>query len=132
MIKFQVSNGYAGILVCLYCEILKSQFVSLLRSSRSLVTITSGMHYHSWSFLLFSSLPFLVALTQGKGSQLPTTSLSTAHNTTNLNASFWLENIEHRGIAAFQENSTYQVFRNVKEFGARGWSPPQWARVSHD
>ncbi|KAK3722123.1 hypothetical protein LTR37_002556 [Vermiconidia calcicola] len=34
---------------------------------------------------------------------------------------YWLEDIRHQGIAAFNPNaSNYQVFRNVKNFGARG------------
>lgn len=42
---------------------------------------------------------------------------------------YWLENIKHQGIAsfnsnsthlAFSQNSTYQVFRNVKDYGAVG------------
>ncbi|KAH0338609.1 glycoside hydrolase family 55 protein, partial [Aureobasidium melanogenum] len=34
---------------------------------------------------------------------------------------YWLEDIKHRGIAAFNPSpSTYQVFRNVKDFGAKG------------
>ena len=33
---------------------------------------------------------------------------------------FWLESIKHQGVAAFRKNSTYQVFRNVKDFGAKG------------
>ena len=35
-------------------------------------------------------------------------------------AAFWLESIKHQGVAAFRPNSTYQVFRNVKDFGAKG------------
>ncbi|KAJ7303604.1 exo-beta-1,3-glucanase, partial [Mycena albidolilacea] len=36
-------------------------------------------------------------------------------------APFWMQNIKHQGIAAFNPNSTtYQVFRNVKDFGAKG------------
>jgi glucan 1,3-beta-glucosidase len=34
-------------------------------------------------------------------------------------ASYWLENITHQGISAFGP-SGYQVFRNVKDFGAKG------------
>lgn len=35
--------------------------------------------------------------------------------------SFWLENIAHQGLAAFNSNpSNYQVYRNVKDFGAKG------------
>ncbi|KAF7338693.1 Exo-beta-1,3-glucanase [Mycena venus] len=34
---------------------------------------------------------------------------------------FWMQNIKHQGIAAFNPSpSSYQVFRNVKDFGARG------------
>lgn len=34
---------------------------------------------------------------------------------------YWMESIAHRGVAAFNPNpSGYQVFRNVKDFGARG------------
>lgn len=38
-------------------------------------------------------------------------------------APYWLENIKHQGLAPFNTNTTngtYQVFRNVKEFGAKG------------
>ncbi|KAG6886032.1 hypothetical protein C0993_005216 [Termitomyces sp. T159_Od127] len=34
---------------------------------------------------------------------------------------YWLETIKHQGIAAYNPNPTgYQVFRNVKDFGAKG------------
>jgi hypothetical protein len=37
------------------------------------------------------------------------------------NCDYWMENISHRGVAAFNSNpSGYQVFRNVKDFGAKG------------
>jgi glucan 1,3-beta-glucosidase len=36
-------------------------------------------------------------------------------------APYWLENIKHQGLASFNANvSSYNVFRNVKEFGAKG------------
>jgi glucan 1,3-beta-glucosidase len=34
--------------------------------------------------------------------------------------SYWMEAIRHQGIAAFNPNATYQVFRNVKDYGATG------------
>jgi len=35
--------------------------------------------------------------------------------------SYWMEDIKHQGIASFNANpSGYQVFRNVKDFGAKG------------
>lgn len=34
---------------------------------------------------------------------------------------FWLEGIKHQGIAPYQPNTKgYEVFRNVKDFGAKG------------
>lgn len=37
-------------------------------------------------------------------------------------APFWMENVKHQGVASFNKNSssTYQVFRNVKDYGAVG------------
>lgn len=36
-------------------------------------------------------------------------------------APYWLEDIKHQGISAFHNDSKlYQVFRNVKDFGAQG------------
>lgn len=38
-------------------------------------------------------------------------------------ASYWLASIAHQGIAAFNPNpSGYKVFRNVKDYGAKGMS----------
>ena len=33
---------------------------------------------------------------------------------------YWMEDIAHHGIASFNPDSGYQVFRNVKDFGALG------------
>ena len=42
-------------------------------------------------------------------------------------ASYWLADITHQGIAAFNPNPSYQVFRNVKDFGAKGeWNDEKW------
>lgn len=53
---------------------------------------------------------------------------STVHEHASFNAnaaaSYWLESINHQGIAAFNSNpSGYKVFRNVKDYGARGMFP---------
>lgn len=40
-------------------------------------------------------------------------------------APYWMETINHQGIAAFNSNPTgYKVFRNVKDYGAKGCPPP--------
>ena len=37
---------------------------------------------------------------------------------------YWMQNIKHQGTAAFNADpSGYQVFRNVKDFGAKGLYP---------
>lgn len=39
-------------------------------------------------------------------------------------APYWLANIAHQGVAAFNPNpSGYSVFRNVMDYGAKGNSP---------
>jgi hypothetical protein len=36
-------------------------------------------------------------------------------------SSYWLEDMQRQGIAAFNQNpSTYKVFRNIKDYGAKG------------
>ncbi|KAI9642597.1 hypothetical protein NHQ30_009402 [Ciborinia camelliae] len=47
--------------------------------------------------------------------------VTTTTNTSASAAPYWLEEITHRGVAPFNLNVTsYQVFRNVKDFGAKG------------
>ena len=36
-------------------------------------------------------------------------------------APYWYESISHQGIAAFNTNTTYKVYRNVKSYGAKGY-----------
>lgn len=52
------------------------------------------------------------------------TSTSSAPSSTGTSGScapYWLENIKHQGVASFNPNpNNYTVFRNVKDFGARG------------
>ncbi|KAF8163174.1 exo-beta-1,3-glucanase [Crassisporium funariophilum] len=69
-----------------------------------------------WFFLSILSGLFLSA--QGLG-----TSCSTplGSGTASSSDPFWMETIKHQGTAAFNANPTgYQVFRNVKNFGAKG------------
>lgn len=33
---------------------------------------------------------------------------------------FWVDNVKHQGAVAFGGSGDYQVYRNVKEFGAVG------------
>lgn len=33
---------------------------------------------------------------------------------------FWMANIKRQGTVAFGNSTSYQIFRNVKDFGAKG------------
>lgn len=45
----------------------------------------------------------------------------TGNTTTYPAKTFWLSAISHRGAPAFNSNSTgYKVFRNVRDYGAKG------------
>lgn len=35
---------------------------------------------------------------------------------------YWVGDVKRQGVSAFNENAEYKVFRNVKEFGAKGMS----------
>lgn len=35
-------------------------------------------------------------------------------------ATFWMENLRHQGISPFNPDKEYIVFRNVRDFGAKG------------
>ncbi|TEY82442.1 hypothetical protein BOTCAL_0029g00310 [Botryotinia calthae] len=91
--------------------------------------------YHFFLFLslnlLFKSVtPILtstttIQLASVKGSLAITGAFGKFDNvtaTSNSSApSYWLEDIAHQGLAPFNFNDTsYQVFRNVKDFGAKG------------
>jgi glucan 1,3-beta-glucosidase len=57
--------------------------------------------------------------TKANGTSTSSAPLSTG--TSGSCAPYWLENIKHQGVASFNPNpSNYTVFRNVKDFGARG------------
>jgi glucan 1,3-beta-glucosidase len=57
--------------------------------------------------------------TNANGTSTSSAPLST--ETSGSCAPYWLENIKHQGVASFNPNpSNYTVFRNVKDFGARG------------
>lgn len=57
--------------------------------------------------------------TKSNGTSTSSAPLSTG--TSGSCAPYWLENIKHQGVASFNPNpNNYTVFRNVKDFGARG------------
>jgi glucan 1,3-beta-glucosidase len=35
-------------------------------------------------------------------------------------SAYWMEDVAHRGVSPFNPDKSYQVFRNVKDFGAKG------------
>lgn len=76
------------------------------------------------SWLLFTAINAQLSETL-RGSPALSSSTNDAAETPIVTApgddSYWLEDITHQGVAAFNPNpSGYKVFRNVKEYGARG------------
>lgn len=68
--------------------------------------------------LLAYGLVFSAPLTFALGTKC---SAAIASGTAAASAPFWLENITHQGISAFNPDpSSYTVFRNVKDYGATG------------
>ncbi|SNX82776.1 probable beta-1,3 exoglucanase precursor [Melanopsichium pennsylvanicum] len=65
-----------------------------------------------------SSSPFSLNM----NTTLPSnTSTAASFGTSQANETFWIELIDHNGNATYNpDQSTYQVFRNVKDFGAQG------------
>lgn len=82
-----------------------------------LSTCASALHAHPRSAHASSNNPSVALYprkSNGTGS-LPPTGLSESC------APYWLESIKHQGVASFNPNpDNYTVFRNVKDFGARG------------
>ena len=81
----------------------------------SLLNPHSMFPHLTWALALASTCAtHVVAL----GSQC---SASLGPGTADPNSPYWLERVPHRGTAAYNPNPAgYQVFRNVKDFGAVG------------
>ncbi|KAH9827683.1 glycoside hydrolase family 55 protein [Teratosphaeria destructans] len=97
---------------------------SLLASSLGIKA--QHVHYEPQEVQIFihSQLEQFASYTKYSGPS-PTAKLAPSPTTAQLAAtdtcSFWLEDIKHQGVAAFNSDpESYQVFRNVKDFGAKG------------
>lgn len=76
-------------------------------------------------FTLFISFSFNVVAQLNDTAPFTNATVPTENSTT----AFWLEQIKHQGTVAFRQNSTYQVFRNVKDFGAKGLHVYSWVMI---
>ena len=77
------------------------------------------------SWLLFTAINAQLSETLGGSPALSSSTDDAAAKTPIVAApddeSYWMADITHQGVAAFNPNpSGYRVFRNVKEYGARG------------
>jgi glucan 1,3-beta-glucosidase len=79
--------------------------------------LEEAMFYHL-KFVYFSAIFASSTLVSGLGTSClaPLTGGTAAPGDP-----YWLETIQHQGTSAFNPNpSSYEVFRNVKDFGAKG------------
>ena len=76
--------------------------------------VTSALNeYHSYTAYKGSDDP--------AATPAPTAAPKASPGSTNsAGAPYWLEQIKHQGIAAFNPDTSYKTFRNVKDFGAKG------------
>ena len=102
------------------CRGLPGNARSLLQSLITNFAFTMHLTFASLSLLLFSLLPDANAQWNTTGNSSSGVGGSIVSSNSTASTPFWLENIKHQGVAAFRKNATYQVFRNVKDFGAKG------------
>lgn len=97
-----------------------SQFLDMISFSLLLLLLSSSIearyaslkyHKHAQVHPHASRSPPLTPGNSSSYPQLPATAFCEP---------YWLENVKHQGVASFNSNSTYQVFRNVKDYGAAG------------
>lgn len=70
---------------------------------------------------LFAAASVLLAFATMAAALGSTCSTPITQGTAGPNDPFWMQNIQHQGLAAYNSNpGSYQVFRNVKDFGAKG------------
>ncbi|KAG6906321.1 hypothetical protein DXG01_014496 [Tephrocybe rancida] len=72
------------------------------------------MRRNMWAFAAIASA--LTGLVAGLGSSC---TVPLGSGTSASGDAYWMQNIKHQGISAFGP-AGYQVFRNVKDFGAKG------------
>lgn len=73
---------------------------------------------HSFFVLAFASLTLA-----GYVPKFPYKSINstlTPYSSASCTSEYWLADIKHQGIAPFQNDTGYQIFRNVKDYGAIG------------
>lgn len=71
--------------------------------------------------MLFALLALILSFTSSVTALGTSCSVPLGAGTAAPGEPFWLQTIKHQGTAAFNPNPAgYQVFRNVKDFGARG------------
>lgn len=101
--------SYLSVIACARAQILDlPQVDELVREA--LVPFTAYTHF-----------PGSKQNSSGATTQSMLQSLSVA----TVDSPYWLANIAHQGLAAFNSNpSTYTVFRNVKDYGAVGKLSP--------
>ncbi|KAJ5161775.1 hypothetical protein N7492_007167 [Penicillium capsulatum] len=73
------------------------------------------------SFLMFLAHFFLLLAPTALVSAVPVTPVTNelAQSASKQASTYWVSDIKRQGVAPFNENAEYKVFRNVKEFGAK-------------
>ncbi|KAJ6145632.1 hypothetical protein N7470_009527 [Penicillium chermesinum] len=77
--------------------------------------------FHTSIMMFFAHIILLLGLPTALVSAVPVTPVTKDLAVSERASSgYWVANIKRQGVAAFNKNADYQVFRNVKDFGAKG------------
>ena len=122
----KVSSAYKliGRLLCPLCHSFLATMHVILLAWLGSAAVAVAQHVHYQIPQVESLVESMTKAFDAWPKYHPTRSYShhppTASPTAGSCASYWLENIKHQGISAFNSDSSYKVFRNVKDYGAKG------------
>src|SRR2546423_13431199 len=104
---------------CVLCFAFLAR-TAVAQQSRHIPWVNSVVHSATSQFAPFVTYHGPTGSTFPFPSQRPTSTQQQIPSPTASACCYWMEEIQHQGIAAFNPNASYQVFRNVKDYGARG------------
>ena len=70
--------------------------------------------------ILLAAVPSSLVEASPVASPQATTAASPTSAAAGISSSYWLANIQRQGTVPFGNSSSYTIFRNVKDFGAKG------------
>lgn len=96
-----------------YPNVKQKSLTMLSRSFTGLVAVAAAI-------TITTASPILQLKAQTTELQNVSGLVARANHESTASCSYWMEELPHRGVAPFQNDPNYKVFRNVKDYGAKG------------